>query len=79
MSGRPGGVRLTAVLGAVGRDEAQPVRVALVRPPTFFTGVDSVPLPPPTAGRQHPLTPGALRTFSDGEYGGSRDLRLPAR
>ena len=30
-------------------------------------------------GRQHTLPPGALHTFSDGEYGGSRDLRLPAR
>ena len=29
--------------------------------------------------RQHALPPGALHTFSDGEYGGSRDLRLPAR
>ena len=30
-------------------------------------------------GRPHTLPPGALHTFSDGEYGGARDLRLPAR
>ena len=49
MSNRPGVVRLAAalallaVLGAVGRAEAQPVRVALVdhRQPTFFTCVIS--------------------------------------
>ncbi len=98
MSDRPGGVPLAAalallaVLGAVGRAEAQPVRVALVdhRQPTFFTCVNSVPFPPTTppgardiAGTRRSACglagPGALHTFSDGEYGGSRDLRLPAR
>ena len=56
MSAQPGAACLAAalvlfaVLGAAGRAGAQPVRVALVDPrqPTFFTCVNSVPLPPTT-------------------------------
>ena len=54
MSDRPGGVRLAAalallaVLGAAGRAEAQPVRVALVdhRQPTFFMELPADAAPP---------------------------------